>query len=92
MRAWEQKHMLTTTLMHKAVHTAEYNLNRKKGKRALDLWKRGGAKHYLDKEERQKIIKLQNDAVEREKRGNRDWIRKIYEANGMEIAKSDGKL
>jgi hypothetical protein len=89
MKAWEQRHVLATSLMYKAVHTAEYNLNRKKGKKALELWKKRAGRR-LEKEERQKIIETQRAAVEREKKGDREWIRKIYLANGMEIA--NGKL
>lgn len=77
-KAWESKKVSDSTLEYNAVFTANYNLNRKKGKRPLKLFRSVSKK--VDKEvldENRVIIK------EIEKEEGKGWLELIYKANGL---------
>ena len=80
MKAWEDKHVLETSLINKAVYNAEANVNRKKGKRAIPLWKSKPKK--VDKKaavESHNIVNLV------EMKEGKSWVDKIYKANGRRL-------
>ena len=85
-KAWEDKIVRDTTYMRDAVMNAEYNVNRKKGRRFRKLWTPVGRISNTEKrtydDTRKRILE-----IEKEKPTN--WVQKIYEVNGW-IKKKGG--
>ena len=83
-KAHENKVVFDSTILRDAVMNANYNLNRKKGKRFKRLWTLIGKITQTEKEtykeNRKKILE-----IEKEKPSN--WIEKIYRANGWKMKK-----
>ena len=83
-KAYENKTVFDSTILRDAVMNANYNLNRKKGKRFKRLWTLIGkitrTEKETYKENREKILQ-----IEKEKPSN--WIEKIYRANGWKMKK-----
>ena len=83
-KAYENKTVFDSTILRDAVMNANYNLNRKKGKRFKRLWTLIGKITQTEKEtykeNRKKILE-----IEKEKPSN--WIEKIYRANGWKLRK-----
>lgn len=75
-KAWEDKILLDTQLINKAVINAIVNTNRKKGKRYIDLWEESKEISEEQKEDYRKMIK------EIESNKDKSWVDKIYKANG----------
>ncbi|MGL6292838.1 hypothetical protein [Eubacterium aggregans] len=75
-KAFEDKTVQESTLTRNAVMNAVANVNRKKGYRFIDLWKKRS--QPVDRTEMQEAIQSV-EAMEADK----DWVRLIYEANGM---------
>ncbi len=83
MKAWENKLVSDTTLIRNASLNAQGNINRKKGKKFIDLWIKNQKK--LDKEvahDNLRIIEASNT--------DDSWIDKIYEINGMKRPQKKG--
>ena len=80
-KAWEEKIVSDSFRIYNAVFTAVYNVNRKKGKRALKLWKKAKVKKadMNTVQENMEVIK------EVEANEGKSWINTIYRRNGMEI-------
>ena len=86
-KAWEDKIVSDSYAIYNAVYTATYNVNRKKGKKALKLWKKSQRAKKVDEE------KMQNDlaiALEIEKKEGKGWVDKIYKAAGLKRRKDVG--
>lgn len=85
-KAYEDKVVFESTVLRDAVLNAEYNVNRKKGKRFRKLWTLIGrvtkAEKQTYKENVEKIIQ-----IEKEKPTN--WVQKIYQANGWKLKKKE---
>lgn len=80
-KAWEDKAVLETQLFYNAVFTAFYNVNRPKRKKALKLW----PTKQVQKGD-MNIIKGNLDTVRKiEKEEGKDWIKTVYEANGLKF-------
>ena len=83
-KAYENKTVFDSTILRDAIMNANYNLNRKKGKRFKRLWTLIGkitrTEKETYKENREKILQ-----IEKEKPSN--WIEKIYRANGWKMKK-----
>lgn len=80
-KAWENKTVSDSYHVYNAVFTATYNVNRKKNKRALKLWKKVKMKR-ADIEvisENMKVIK------EVEQKEGLSWVDEIYCANGFPL-------
>ena len=80
-KAWENKTVSDSYHVYNAVFTATYNVNRKKNKRALKLWKKVKMKR-ADIEvisENMKVIK------EVEQKEGLSWVDEIYRANGFPL-------
>lgn len=78
---WENKTVSDSYHVYNAVFTATYNVNRKKNKRALKLWKKVKMKR-ADIEvisENMKVIK------EVEQKEGLSWVDEIYRANGFPL-------
>ena len=73
--------------LYNAVFTAVYNTNRPKRKRALKLWK----KRAVQKADMDVIQNNLEIASEVERTEGKDWVRKVYEANGMRYGKRSGQ-
>ena len=78
-KAWEDKLVSDTTFLYNAVFTATYNCNRKKGKRALKLWK----KLKVRKANMEVVQENMSTIMQIEQKEGKDWIAQIYEANGL---------
>lgn len=82
-KAWEDRQVSLSYLIYNAVFTAEYNVNRPKRKRALKLWRKSRV--------RKADMEVVNDNLETiqeaEKNDGTDWVRKIYEKNGLKPPK-----
>lgn len=70
-------------LTYNAVFTATYNVNRKKNKKALKLWKKSKVQK-ADIETVQDNLKIVHEVEGKEGKG---WIDRILEANGMKRKK-----
>lgn len=82
-KAWEDKLVSESYLTYNAVYTAAYNVNRKKGKKALKLWKKSKVQK-ADAEAVQENLKVVKEVEEHEGKG---WIDKILKANGLDRKK-----
>ncbi len=68
MKAWENKIVLETTLKRNASLNAHLNINRKKGRKFIDLFKKK-QKSFINKENAKEIFE------ELEKQDNSSWIK-----------------
>ena len=79
MKAWEDKRLSASYDIYNAVFVANYNLNRKKSKRALQLWKKSSTSQ-ADLE----IIRNNLSIIrEVEKKEGTSWIDLVYRKNGL---------
>lgn len=67
--------------------TANYNVQRTKNKKALKLWK----KPQVIKGNMEIISENMSIVKQVEKAEGNDWIKKIYEYNGMQYLKKEGE-
>lgn len=81
LKAWESRQISLSYLIYNAVFTAMYNVNRPKRKRALKLWK----KSRVRKADMEAVNDNLETIREAEKNDGTDWVRKVYEANGMRM-------
>lgn len=79
-KAHETRTVQETTLLRDAVMNAEYNVNRKKGKPFKKLWNRIISLTQAERKDKRKDIEKIREIEKRETEKN--WIRRIYEANG----------
>ena len=80
-KAWENKLTFESSIINRAVHTAVYNVNRGKGKRAMELWDR--ARHQEITKDRSAGYKSLISHIEtREREKGKDWVKRLYQANG----------
>lgn len=79
LKAWENRTVLESNMFYNVVFTAVYNVFRKKNKRPLKLW------HSKPPQKADMEIIRQNMQTiqEIEARDGKDWVKKIYEVNGM---------
>lgn len=82
-KAWEDKLVTDSYMTYNAVFTATYNVNRKKNKKALKLWKKSKVQK-ADIETVHDNLKIVNEVEDKEGKG---WIDRILEANGMKRKK-----
>ena len=85
-KAWENKTVSDTTFIYNAVFTAAYNVNRKKNKRALKLWRKARVRK-ADKEVIHDNLKI---ILEVEEKEGKSWIAQIYRANGLPAPRKEG--
>ena len=78
-KAWENRAVSDSYLIYNAVFTAVYNANRPKRKRALKLWK----KNKVRKANMETVQENLQIVREVENNEGMDWVKKIYETNGM---------
>lgn len=78
--------MSDTTFIYNAVFTATYNVNRKKNKRALKLWRKARVRK-ADKEVIQDNLKI---ILEVEEKEGKSWIAQIYRENGLPAPRKKG--
>lgn len=77
-KAWENKTVSETTHIRNAVQNAVANALRKKGKKAVELWKKK-RQHTANLE----VIETNLDVVAQvEAKEGKSWVDRIYEANG----------
>lgn len=79
-KAWEDRIVLETTFLRDAVFNAVSNAFRKKNKKFRKLWHKKQEK--ADKELMKDNIQIAKDVEAAE---GKDWIRRIYETNGLKI-------
>lgn len=84
LKAWENKVVSESYMTYNACFTAYYNVNRKKGKKALKLWRKASVKK-ADTE-----VVRENIAIAREVAAAEgdSWVDLIYKANGLKRPKS----
>ena len=85
-KAWEEKTVADSYHTYNAVFTATYNVNRKKHKRALKLWR----KQQIRKADMEVIhdnLKVINEVEEKE---GKTWVAFIYQANGLPAPREKG--
>ena len=87
-KAWEEKTVRDTTYMRDAVMNAEYNVNRKKGKKFRKLWSPVGS---LTQTEKRTYEDTKKKILEIEKEKPTKWVEKIYQANGWKLKKKENK-
>ena len=85
MKAWESKLVSDSTHERNAVLNANANLNRKKGKKFIDLWNKKRAK--LDTEVAVNNLRMIKHI---EESSGKSWVDKVYAANGMRKPKKGG--
>lgn len=73
----ENKFISDTTWMRNAMLNAEANVNRKKGKKFIDLFPK---KYKADKEYNENAVK---NILEMEETNGKGWVDLVYRANGM---------
>ncbi|HJB94949.1 MAG TPA: hypothetical protein H9765_04910, partial [Candidatus Mediterraneibacter intestinigallinarum] len=61
-------------------YTATYNVNRKKGKKALNLFKKNRKAHKVDTQKARNDMQIILEIEEKEGKG---WVDKIYKAAGL---------
>jgi hypothetical protein len=77
-KAWENKLVADTSHIANAVNNAVSNALRKKGKRAVPLWKKKQRRHNVERiRDTYKEVRMAED-----KKGTA-WVERIYKANGM---------
>lgn len=82
-KAWEDKLVTDSYMTYNAVFTATYNVNRKKNKKALKLWKKSKVQK-ADIETARDNLQIVHEVEGKEGKG---WIDRILEANGMKRKK-----
>lgn len=87
-RAYEDKTVFESTILRDAVMNAEYNVNRKKGKRFKKLWTLIGK---ITQTEKKTYEDTKKKILEIEKEKPTNWIEKIYQANGWKMKKKGGQ-
>lgn len=80
----ENKFVSETTWMRNAVLNAEANINRKKGKKFIELFP---VKIRADRDYNHNAIK---NVLEIEERNGKGWVDLIYRANGLKTPKKGG--
>ena len=81
-KAYETRIVALSTVLRDAVMNAISNAQRKKGKRLQNLWKKKRQKADMES------VAQNLDAVkEAEKNDGKDWVRRIYEKNGLKPPK-----
>lgn len=86
-KAWEDRIVLETTFLRDTVFNAVSNAFRKKNKKFRKLWHKKQKK--ADKELMKDNIQIAKDVEAAE---GKDWVRRIYETNGLKIpGKRKGK-
>ena len=85
-KAWETRMVSDSYNQYNAVFTAIYNANRPKRKKALKLWK----KRAVQKADMNVIQNNLEIVSEVEQTEGKDWVRKVYEVNGMRYGKRGG--
>ena len=83
-KEWENAVVFDSTLTRDAVMNAEYNVNRKKGKRFRKLWTKLGK---ITQTEKKTYEDTKKRILEIEKEKPTRWVEKIYEANGWKLNK-----
>lgn len=68
--------------IYNAVFTASYNVNRGKGKRAIDPLRR----KKVQKADRALIVENMKTIKQVEEAEGKGWIEKIYKANGLKLS------
>lgn len=85
-KAWEEKTVRDTTYMRDAVMNAEYNVNRKKGKKFRKLWNPVGS---LTQTEKRTYEDTKKKILDMEKEKPTNWVQKIYQVNGWKLKKKE---
>lgn len=85
-KAWENKLVSDTSFLYNSVFTATYNVNRPKRKRALKLWRKAKVRP-ANKEVIKETLELVKEV---EKAEGNDWVRMIYEKNGLKFPEKEG--
>jgi hypothetical protein len=80
----EHKFIYDTTWLRNAVLNAEANINRKKGKKFIDLFPKKA--HKVDKEYNESAV---NTILRMEKKG-KSWVDRIFKANRIKSPKKGG--
>jgi len=83
-KAWEEKTVRDTTYIRDAVMNAEYNVNRKKGKKFRKLWNPVGS---LTQTEKRTYEDTKKKILDMEKERPTNWVEKIYQVNGWKFKK-----
>ncbi|EOR25020.1 hypothetical protein A499_06450 [Niallia nealsonii AAU1] len=84
-KAHENKFLKDTTWIRNAVLNAEANINRKKGKKFIDLFPKKA--HKVDKDYNENAVK--NILGMEEKKG-KSWVEKIFKANRVKSPEKGG--
>ena len=77
-KAWENKLVADTTHAANAVGNAVSNALRKKGKKAIPLWRKKQRKHDVGK-----MRDTYKDVLAAENKKGKSWVDVIHKANGM---------
>lgn len=85
-KAWEEKTVADSYHMYNAVFTATYNVNRKKNKKALKLWRKQKVRK-ADMEVVHDNLKIIEEVEEKE---GKSWVAQIYRANGLPVPRQKG--
>lgn len=85
-KAWEEKTVADSYHIYNAVFTATYNVNRKKNKKALKLWRKQKVRK-ADMEVVHDNLKIIKEVEEKE---GKSWVAQIYQANGLPIPRKKG--
>lgn len=85
-KAWEEKIVADSYHMYNAVFTATYNVNRKKNKKALKLWR----KQKIRKADMEVIHDNLRIIKEVEEKEGKSWVAQIYRANGLPVPRQKG--
>ena len=86
-KEWENKIVFDSTMTRDAVMNAEYNVNRKKGKKFRKLWIKTGK---LTKTQKENYEDTKKRILEMEREKPTNWIEKIYQVNGWKLRKKGG--
>lgn len=86
-KAWEEKQVIEKTSMYDAVFKAVYNNFRKKGKKALSIFNKPNTQK-ADMEIIENNISVVKEVEQKE---GKDWVKAIYETNGMKLPKRGGR-
>lgn len=80
-KAWENRIVTESYNIYNSVFTAVYNATRQKGKKALKLWQKNKVKKVDSELVRENI----NTIKEVESKEGKEWVNKIYQANGIKM-------
>lgn len=73
--------------VYNAVFTATYNVNRRKNKRPLKLWRKASVR----KADMEVVQNNYRSIMEIEKSEGKTWIEEIYKANGLPAPRKGGR-